>query len=215
MHSAGLPFAQPILGNVGASPINESGVHTWLTQVAFLDLLPLDSGVFWALAVLSAVMVVGAALLVPVVIVRLPADYFVRPDPPRPRWARRHPLLYLVWLGFRNVIGIVFIVAGIVQLFTPGQGVLCIVVGFSLMVFPGKRRIEAAVVGHPRVLRVLNAIRRRYGREPILSPRTRYARAGHDGRAADEEEAPEVPAGDTAAAPVTQPDPPRRPRTAS
>ena len=123
------------------------------------------------LAVASVVMVVGAAVVVPLLIVKMPADYFVRPEPPRPGWARRHPLLYFGWLALRNAIGLIFLVAGFVQLFTPGQGVLCMLIGLSFMVFPGKRRLEGWIVGNRLVLRGVNAIRRRAGKPPLQPPR--------------------------------------------
>lgn len=137
------------------------------------DFFRLDNHILWFLAIASVVMAIGAAFVVPILIVKMPADYFVRPDPPRPRWARRHPLAYYLWLALRNLVGLVFLLAGFVQLFTPGQGVLCIVIGFSFMVFPGKRKLEGWVVGNRHVLRALNAIRRRYGREPIIPPKRR------------------------------------------
>ncbi len=127
-------------------------------------------GIMGLLAVASVVMVVAAAAIVPVLIVKMPEDYFVRPDPPRPRWAQRHPLLYLAWLAFRNVVGLFFVAIGIIQLFTPGQGVLCILIGLSLMVFPGKRRLEGRLVGNRYVLRPVNAIRRRAGKPPLIAP---------------------------------------------
>ncbi len=136
-------------------------------------------GVMGLLAILSVIMVVGAAVLVPVLIVKMPEDYFVRPEPPRPRWARRHPLLYLAWLTFRNIAGLFFVLIGIIQLFTPGQGVLCMLIGLSLMVFPGKRRLEGWLVGNRYVLRAVNAIRRRAHKPPLIPPRPAHKQEPH------------------------------------
>jgi len=146
------------------------------SQASFLDRFGIDGRVLWLLAASSVLMAIGAAFVVPILIVKMPSDYFVRPDPPRPRWARRHPILYVAWLILRNAVGLVFVIAGIIQLFTPGQGVLCILIGLSLMVFPGKRRVEGAIIANRHVLRAINAIRRRYGKEPILPPWKRARR---------------------------------------
>jgi hypothetical protein len=165
---ASLAFATPHANPVPAPPSpsleGRSGSGFVLTRW-----LP-DGRVMFALTVISLLMMVVALFLVPLVIGFLPADYFVRPDPPRPRWGRQFPVLYFLWLCFRNLIGAVFLLVGFVQLFTPGQGLLCMLVGLSLMVFPGKRKIEAWILANRMVLTAINAIRRRYGKPPVLSP---------------------------------------------
>lgn len=61
----------------------------------------------------------------------------------------------LVKIG-RNLLGGVLILAGVVMLFTPGQGILTILLGFAIMDFPGKERIASWV----RRTRLAEAIRR-------------------------------------------------------
>jgi hypothetical protein len=50
------------------------------------------------------------------------------------------------------------------MLLLPGQGVLTLVVALLLLDLPGKRRLKRRILSMPRVLRVLNAWRRRAGR---------------------------------------------------
>jgi hypothetical protein len=104
-------------------------------------------------------------LSVPIVIARLPADYFVRANggsddgAPGLKRALLKPL--------RNVFGVLLILAGIAMLVLPGQGVLCILLGLSLVDFPGKRKLLLRLMRLGGVKRVVAAIRKRAGKPPL------------------------------------------------
>lgn len=119
------------------------------------------------LAAASVVGFVGSLIGIPWVLVRLPADYF---DTRVPRhWMKdRHPLLRTAGLVLKNIIGIVFLLAGIAMLVLPGQGVLTILIGVSLIDFPGKHRLEAKLVSQRLVLNAINSVRERFGRPPLV-----------------------------------------------
>ena len=53
------------------------------------------------------------------------------------------------------------------MLFTPGPGILSLLVGVILCDFPGKRMVERKIIARPRVLSMINRIRARYNR-PLL-----------------------------------------------
>jgi hypothetical protein len=75
-------------------------------------------------------------------------------------------------ITLKNVVGIVLLMAGIVMLFTPGQGILTILLGLSFVDFPGKRGLERRIVGNPVVLDKINSLRARANRPPLeISPR--------------------------------------------
>jgi hypothetical protein len=67
----------------------------------------------------------------------------------------------------RNLLGYVFIVAGILMLVTPGQGMLTILIGLTLVNFPRKYRLERWIVSRRPVLRSVNWLRRRAGCPPL------------------------------------------------
>ncbi len=123
----------------------------------------------WATAA-SLLSVLGVLVGVPWMVGSLPSDYFVADrrsalgDAFHRRWF--YPLLNIL----RNALGAVLLLLGIVMLFIPGQGLLTILAGLLLMNFPGKYRIERAVVGQPKVLVALNWIRARRGRPPLEAP---------------------------------------------
>jgi hypothetical protein len=122
------------------------------------------------LTVASAIGFVGSLIAIPMILVRLPADYF---DTRTPRhWMKdHHPALRLAGLVVKNVVGIVFLLAGFAMLFLPGQGVLTMLIGISLMDFPKKRELEAKMVGQPTVLGVINSMRQKFGKPPLtLAP---------------------------------------------
>jgi MFS family permease len=122
---------------------------------------------FW-LGMLSIGTLVLAAVLLPVVVVRLPADYFVRRGGER---RGRYGWAAWCWRVGKNLIGLVFVVAGIAMLVLPGQGLLTILIGLLMMDFPGKLALERRLIGQPKILTMINRLRERRGHPPLqLAP---------------------------------------------
>ena len=53
------------------------------------------------------------------------------------------------------------------MLVLPGQGILTILVGFTLLDFPGKFRLQRWIVTRRGVLESINWVRKKAGREPL------------------------------------------------
>ena len=122
------------------------------------------------LTVASAIGFIGSLIAIPLILVRLPADYF---DTRTPRhWMKdHHPVLRLVGLVVKNVVGVVLLLAGFAMIFLPGQGLLTMLIGVSLLDFPRKRELEARMVGQPTLMGVINSMRRKLGKPPLtLAP---------------------------------------------
>ncbi len=120
-----------------------------------------------ALTVLSLVFFVGTLLAIPFILVRLPADYFdVRV--PRPWMENHHPVLRLFGHIVKNAVGAIFLFAGFLMLFLPGQGILTMLIGISMLDFPGKRKVEAKMIGQPTVLNAINAMRQKFEKPPLI-----------------------------------------------
>lgn len=119
---------------------------------------------FWLAGVSVAAFFISL-LILPLVIIRLPVDYFTR-TATRSRGSIRHMPLKVL----KNLIGGLFILTGFILLFLPGQGILTIILGISLTDFPGKRRLQARIIRTPRVSRSLNWLRHRAGRAPFTLP---------------------------------------------
>ena len=116
----------------------------------------------------SVLMLVISVAAVGWVIIRVPADYFARENPGEGQWAHRHPLIRVALIAGKNLLGLVLVAAGILMLVLPGQGVLTIVAGLFLLDIPGRHRLVMWLVRRPPVLKSLNWIRERAGREPFL-----------------------------------------------
>lgn len=119
------------------------------------------------LGVFSAVSFVASLIGIPLLIARLPANYFVDRRRHRLPFAKRHPVARWFLIGLKNLAGFCLILAGLVMIPLPGQGLLVILVGIMLMNFPGKYRLERHVVTRPAIARSLNWIRERAGRPPL------------------------------------------------
>ena len=126
----------------------------------------MNQGLLFALGAASIAMFVGTLVAVPIIICRLPRDIYVRRRTPSVRPPGVAALLSLV----RNVLGIAIIAVGILMLVLPGQGLLTIVIGIALVDFPGKHALERRLIGHRRVIDVMNALRERFDYPPLEPP---------------------------------------------
>lgn len=119
------------------------------------------------LTILSIVFFVGSLIAIPFILVRLPADFFdIRV--PRPWMEDHHPVLRLLGHLVKNVVGAIFLFAGFLMLFLPGQGILTMLIGVSMLDFPGKRKLEAKMIGQPTVLNAINGMREKFGKPPLI-----------------------------------------------
>jgi len=158
----------------------------WQWLVTTADSLGLSAAaVVWTLAigVLLSLLSVG---LVTLLIIYLPANYFLDRTE-RNLWVDQHPVVRWILIALKNAIGVVLVVVGFLMLFGPGQGLLTILIGVMLLDFPGKRKLELRVLSQPKVYAAINRVRARFGRPPILLPRT----------LAHPAEEPESPGGDS------------------
>ena len=103
-----------------------------------------------------------------VVILALPAEYFVRPSSTAGLW-HSHKVLRLSWLVARNVVGWLLFLVGIVLALplVPGPGALFMLIGLGLVDFPGKRALQRRLLRERHVLLSVNRIRARFGRPPL------------------------------------------------
>jgi hypothetical protein len=132
-----------------------------------LDWIGENGAVLTWLGGASVVMFIATLVAVPLVIARIPEDYFAHRERPDSTLERRHPAVRGVLLVLKNLAGIVLILAGLAMLVLPGQGLLAILLGVMLVNFPGKYRFERWMVSRGPVLRGVNWLRRKRGRPPL------------------------------------------------
>jgi hypothetical protein len=118
-------------------------------------------GWLFAISLLSLVL---AIVLLPVVVVRLDADYFVAS---RVELRGHRTVGRWLFLAARNVAGTVFVLVGLALLLLPGQGLVMIFIGLLMLDVPGKRALERRIVRLPKIRQVLDGMRVRRGRPPF------------------------------------------------
>jgi Na+/H+ antiporter NhaD/arsenite permease-like protein len=132
-------------------------VRGWVT--AALGLVGIDPGwLAWATPV-SLLTLVVTVLLLPVLVARLPQDYFFREHrPPRPHTG--HWLLRYALLVIKNLLGAVLL----------GPGVVTVLASFALLNLPGKYHLERWLVSRPQVRAAITLMRERAGQPPLHLP---------------------------------------------
>ena len=138
-------------------------LFAWLTE--HVGVLRQLGGLWIALGIGSFILTLMA---LPFIIVRLPVDYFTQNRRVSAVSEADNPVLAWLLRALKNTLGILLILFGAIMLFIPGQGVLTMLIGVLLTNFPGKYRLERRLVRRPSVLRALNAIRGRFGHDPLL-----------------------------------------------
>jgi hypothetical protein len=124
-------------------------------------------GLWWGLAI-SVGLAVASLAVAAFVVVGWSPDQFKHAERPA-LWLHRSAPLRALGLVGKNLAGSVLILVGVVMALpgVPGQGVLTMIIGLTLVDFPGKRAFERRLVARPLVLRWVNGLRRRFGRPPL------------------------------------------------
>lgn len=133
-----------------------------------LDGLQQYEALFWWLFAGSIVTFVATLVIVPVLIVRLPHDYFSHQRRHSLSRSNQRLLIRVPLVIFKNTLGVVLLVMGLIMLVTPGQGILTLLVGLMLLNYPGKYQLERWIVSRPAVFNAINWLRRRAGRPPLV-----------------------------------------------
>lgn len=133
-----------------------------------LDWITHNQTFLWWLAAVSAGTFAATIMLVPLLIARLPADYFAHGKRHHVAWAGHHPLVRAILLIAKNSLGCVLIAVGVALLVLPGQGLLTILAGILLLNFPGKYKLERWFITRRPILRSVNWLRRRAGKSSLV-----------------------------------------------
>ena len=131
-----------------------SGLEDWLHEH--------ESLLTWVGVGLAVVLAV-VALMVPRLVARVPADYFAHEKRAAAESSGGKPVLSLL----KDIRVFVLLLAGLAMLVLPGPGTVTILLGIVLMDFPGKYKLERAIVRRPAVLKSLNATRAKAGVPPL------------------------------------------------
>ncbi|ETN91470.1 hypothetical protein U062_01998 [Gammaproteobacteria bacterium MOLA455] len=121
----------------------------------------------WA-GVISLIVFMLSLLSLPWLVSQIPEDYFLPKKRQPAEWKHLHPAIRLLALMGKNLIGYGLIVAGLLMLFLPGQGLLTLVMGLLLVDYPGKFRLERRLVKTPAIFNSLNWLRKKAKKPPLV-----------------------------------------------
>jgi len=119
------------------------------------------------LTIASVIGLVASLVLIPWILIQIPSDYFSHKKRQKHQWHNDLPIFRLVFLLMKNILGVIFIISGIIMLFIPGQGIITIIIGVILADFPYKYKIEQWIISHPAILRYINELRAQAKQSPI------------------------------------------------
>ncbi len=125
-----------------------------------------EAAVWWL--IMSGISFVATLIAVPLILIQVPADYFMKVRRERPHMIKRHPAIRITLILLRNLLGYLFMLAGLLMLALPGQGLLTFFVGILLADFPGKDRFIRWLISQGGVHRTIDWLRRKAGREPLI-----------------------------------------------
>ena len=108
------------------------------------------------------------------IITQLNKRYFIRRQisavdvsvPPHLKWINSN-VTKLVNMA-KIIVGVSFLLIGLVMLVLPGQGLITILIGISLLPFPGKNKMEKNILSRKSVRSSLNWIRIKANKEPFI-----------------------------------------------
>ncbi|HQU28615.1 MAG: hypothetical protein KC563_07250 [Nitrospira sp.] len=131
-------------------------IETWISREIWVGLIGFSIFAF-----------IGTLIAIPAILIRLPPDYFQNHHH-KPWFANHHAIVRIIGLLFKNILGLIFLLAGIAMLVLPGQGLLTMLLGILFIDFPGKHRLETKLIRHPQISKAINALREKAGKPPFL-----------------------------------------------
>jgi hypothetical protein len=136
-----------------------------------IEWLHVHEAALWLIGTLSIFTLVGTIIVTPILVIHIPANYFNRERQRPGRYHGQYSLIRLLALVLKNIVGIIFVLAGLAMLLLPGQGLITILIGIMLLNFPGKLALERRMVQQPTLLRGINWIRAKAKKPALQVPK--------------------------------------------
>lgn len=115
----------------------------------------------------SALVFIISLLSLPWLVALIPEDYFSSTERRPASWKKQHPLVRVMLLVCKNILGCVLLLGGFLMLFVPGQGILTMVAGLVLIDYPGKFALERRIAKNPSIFKGLNWLRAKANKPPL------------------------------------------------
>ena len=119
--------------------------------------------IFIVLSTLSIIALILSPLIINLILIRLPQDYFIKAKDDL------KPTNYILQF-IKNLFGTILIIIGLAMFVLPGQGLITFIIGMSLVRFPGKRKLQMKIVKNHSVQKSLNWFRFKSKKTPFIFP---------------------------------------------
>jgi len=136
---------------------------------ALLEWAAEHSHLLAAISAISLIAFAGTLFAAPMLIARMPCDYFSREQAP----SKQTGVLRFSLGILRNLAGTILMGIGLIMLVTPGPGLIVFLLGLSICAFPGKHQLMSHMAAYPKVFMSLNWIRQKRGQKPFVHPSPR------------------------------------------
>lgn len=120
--------------------------------------------ILW-LGTISFIIFIFSLLSIKWLVALIPSDYFLNKT--NSKFKSTYPLIWIIIIVVKNIIGYTLIIGGILMLVLPGQGLFTILIGLMLSNYPGKYFIERKFIAIPSILRGINWLRKKSNSPPI------------------------------------------------
>lgn len=135
----------------------------------FLNAFNFSSETLFFFTLLSLLTFLVSLILLPILILAIPKDYFVEEQRHPMSWNKSGYFFRMSVLALKNLLGIILFFMGLLMLVLPGQGILTILAGLVLLDFPGKFLFLRWLVQKEKVLRSLNWVRKKGNKDPFIN----------------------------------------------
>lgn len=142
-------------------------MNRYMDWTLILNWMETHEGLLRWIGGFSLISFIATLIAVPLLIVSLPTRYLM--DNGDDTFLQK-TIWRIPYLLIKNLIGSVFVVAGLAMLLLPGQGVLTILIGVTLINFPGKRRLVRRLLRWKNVANAVNRLRLMFKRSPLEMP---------------------------------------------
>ena len=99
---------------------------------------------------------------------QIPSDYLIKNTTETSFNKLPVPLRILIFI-FKNLLGYLLILGGMIMLILPGQGLLTMMVGLVLSDYPGKKAFEKKIIASEPILKTINWARKKSGVKPLIT----------------------------------------------
>jgi hypothetical protein len=134
----------------------------------------LGSNFIFLTIIITTTIAIDYFIVMSYIITKMDKHYFIRRQPSKIDVFSPHHLTFIysnltkLLKIVKIIIGMCLLLIGLVMLVLPGQGLITILIAFSLLPFPGKNKLEQNILSRKSVRSSLNWIRIKANKDPFI-----------------------------------------------